>query len=95
MKLNNLRQLIKEELKRTLSENTDVKESPLEPGKYEVSYVVEERGGGGAYADSGITIVTEKDIANDFNNLPYNFWKDLAARMANAPIYKVTKVIRA
>jgi len=148
MKLNNLRQLVKEELKRTLSEGTpkytkgdtfiymgskhlvvsddgfiikamgpsgkivkinygqlkdrvsentteaDVKELPLEPGTYEISYVVAERGGGGAHADSEIETITDEDIKIDLNSLPYNFWKDLAAKIANARIYKVTKVTK-
>jgi hypothetical protein len=57
MKLDNLKQLVKEELKRALSE--DLKnQSPTEPGKYKVKYTIDNGSGG----DDEIVTITQEDI---------------------------------
>ena len=59
MKLDNLKQLIKEELKRALSE--ELKDQiPTEPGKYKVEYTIDDGSGG----DDEIVTITQEDIDN-------------------------------
>jgi hypothetical protein len=57
MKLNNLKQLIKEEIIRTLSEELK-NQAPTEPGKYKVKYTID----GGSGGDDEIVTITQKDI---------------------------------
>jgi len=68
--------LIKEEIKKILSENLqDLKDTPLnqlEPGNYYIAYTTENRSGAG---DTTYTLTLE-DIASGEN--PYWFWKAIA-----------------
>ena len=57
MKLNNLKQLIKEEIKRTLSEELK-NQVPTKPGKYKVKYTIDNGSGG----DDEIVTITQEDI---------------------------------
>lgn len=69
MKLDGLKQLVKEELKRALNE--ELKDQiPTEPGKYKVEYTTDEGSGG----DDEIVTITQKDI-DDADANPLWFWK--------------------
>jgi hypothetical protein len=57
MKLDGLKQLVKEELKRALNE--ELKDQfPTEPGKYKVEYTTD----GGSGGDNEIVTITQEDI---------------------------------
>jgi hypothetical protein len=59
MKLDGLKQLVKEELKRALNE--ELKDQfPTEPGKYKVEYTID----GGSGGDDEIVTITQEDIDN-------------------------------
>jgi hypothetical protein len=57
MKLDGLKQLVKEELKRALNEELK-DQAPTEPGKYKVKYTTDNGSGG----DDEIVTITQKDI---------------------------------
>ena len=57
MKLEGLKKLIKEELKRTLNEELK-NQAPTEPGKYKVKYTTDNGSGG----DDEIVTITQEDI---------------------------------
>jgi hypothetical protein len=59
MKLDGLKQLVKEELKRALNEELK-DQSPTEPGKYKVEYTID----GGSGGDDEIVTITQEDIDN-------------------------------
>jgi hypothetical protein len=74
MKKLELKQLIKEEINKILTES-ELKDTPLKdlkPGKYNITYTIDGREG---VEDSDYTL-TEKDITLDIN--PQNFWKGIA-----------------
>jgi len=75
MKLDGLRQLVKEELKRALSEERLKDQVPTEPGKYKIEYTVDKESG----ADLDVVTVTQEDIdnASKFGTSSLNFWKGL------------------
>ena len=75
MKLDNLKELVKEELKRALSEGMTKDQIPTKPGKYKIEYTVD-RGSGG---DVDVVNVSQNDIddANKFGTSSLNFWKGL------------------
>jgi hypothetical protein len=54
MKLDNLKELVKEELKRALSEELK-NQAPTEPGKYKVKYTIDNGSGG----DDEIVTITQ------------------------------------
>lgn len=56
MKLDSLKELVKEELKRALSEELK-DQSPTEPGKYKVEYTTDRSG-----VDKEIITITQEDI---------------------------------
>jgi hypothetical protein len=58
MKLDGLKQLVKEELKRALSEERLKDQAPTEPGKYKVKYTIDNGSGG----DDEIVTITQEDI---------------------------------
>lgn len=76
MKKSDFKQLIKEEIKKILSENLqDLKNTPLdqlEPGNYYIAYTTENRSGAG---DATYTL-TPEDITSGEN--PYWFWRAIA-----------------
>jgi hypothetical protein len=75
MKLEGLKQLVKEELKRALSEERLKDQVPTEPGKYKIEYTVDN----GSGADLDVINVSQNDIddANKFGTSSLNFWKGL------------------
>jgi hypothetical protein len=75
MKLDNLKQLIKEELKRALSEERLKDQVPTEPGKYKIEYTTDD----GSGADFDVVNVSQSDIddANNFGTSSLNFWEGL------------------
>ncbi len=75
MKTSQLKQLIKEEISKILTES-ELKSTPLKnlkPGKYIVSHTVDDRD---AVEETPYTLKT-KDITSDIN--PQNFWKGIAS----------------
>ena len=94
MKLDNLRQLVKEELNSALE---DLKNTPLKNmngGTYEIEYMTQADGGGGDMGKTITATVTKNEFIEGMDLSPSNFWKGIARDAANFPIYKVTKVTR-
>jgi hypothetical protein len=75
MKLDNLKQLVKEELKRALSEGMTKDQVPTEPGKYKIEYTVDN----GSGADLDVINVSQNDIDDAINSGTNSlwFWKSL------------------
>jgi hypothetical protein len=74
VKTSQLKQLIKEEIKKILSENLqDTALSLIEPGHYLVKYTTENRDGTGGEMEYTFT---KQDKLEDVN--PYNFWRGVA-----------------
>ena len=75
MKLESLKQLVKEELKRALSEERLKDRVPTEPGKYKIEYTVDNGDG----ADLDVVNITQDDIdsANNSETNSLWFWKSL------------------
>jgi hypothetical protein len=73
MKLDGLKQIVKEELKRALSEDRLKDQIPSQPGKYKIEYTVENGDG----ADLEVVEITQNDIktALEYNTSSLNFWK--------------------
>lgn len=85
MKLDNLKQLVKEELKRALNKV-----------KVKIDYITEDPDGGGPdFSGSTVEQIYQDDFDKYKNDLMNNFWKGIAQEAANERIYKVTKVTRA
>ena len=97
MKKSDLKELIREEIKKVLSENTEnVKDQlPTEPGKYKVEYITADTDGGPDSPESDIINVSQKNIDMNQDISPSNFWKGEARSAAGFSIYKVEKVTRA
>ena len=81
MKLNSLKELVKEELKRALNEV-----------KVKVEYIVADSDGGPDFPGSTVEQVDQDEFDKYKNDLMNNFWKGIAIDAANDRIYKVTKV---
>ena len=94
MKKSDLKELIREEIKKVLSENIeDVKDIfPTEPGKYQVDYIVADEDGGPDFPESDVVNISQNDIEMDQNTPPRRFWE--TKPMSNFKIYKVTKVTK-
>jgi len=95
MKLDGLKQLVKEEIKKVLSENTeDVKgKLPTEPGKYKIEYVTADDEDGGPDSEGKDEVnISQNDINMNQNVSPRRFWE--TKPMSNFKIYKVTKVTK-
>jgi hypothetical protein len=75
MKLDGLKQLVKEELKRALSEEVLKDQVPTEPGKYKIEYTTDN----GSGADFDVVEISQSDIddAAEFGTSSLNFWKGL------------------
>lgn len=75
MKLEGLKELVKEELKRALSEERLKDQVPSVPGKYKIEYTTD----GGSGADLDVVTISQSDIddANKFRTSSLNFWKGL------------------
>ena len=73
MKTSQLKQLIKEEIKKILSENLqDVSLDSIEPGHYLVKFTTDDRSG----IDELEYTFTKQDRLSDVN--AYNFWRGVA-----------------
>jgi hypothetical protein len=95
MKLNILRQLVKEELNSVLE---DLKNTPLKgmnDGTYKIEYQTQAKGGGGEDTDSTKVSITKEEFKKNQNQPPYSFWLDITRTNVDDKIYKVTKVTRA
>jgi len=85
MKLEGLKELVKEELKRALNKV-----------KVKIEYITEDPDGGGpGMSGSTVEQVDQDEFDKYKNDLMNNFWKGIAGDAANDRIYKVTKVTRA
>lgn len=75
MKLDNLKQLVKEEIKRALSEERLKDQVPTEPGKYKIEYTIDN----GSGADLDVVNITQDDLdsANNSETNSLWFWKSL------------------
>ncbi len=74
MKKTDLKQLIREEIKKILSENLqDTPLEQIETGHYLVKYTTENRDGTGGEIEYEFT---DQDKLSDVN--PYNFWRGIA-----------------
>ena len=89
MKLNNLRQLVKEELTNTLSKNN----LPTNPGDYKIKYTTERSKG---FEEDVITI-TQNDIDDAINSNTNSlyFWKNFIKNRLFERGDKVISVTRA
>ena len=98
MKLNGLRQLVKEEIKKVLSENTeDVKgKLPTKPGKYKIEYITADDEDGGPDSEGkGEVNISQNALPKSTDNIfPSKFWEGEARSISNFKIYKVTKVTK-
>jgi hypothetical protein len=84
MKLDNLKELVKEELKRALNKV-----------KVKIDYITEDPDGGGPGIDGSTVEQVDQDEFDKYkNDLMNNFWKGIAKDAANDRIYKVTKVTK-
>jgi hypothetical protein len=96
MKLEGLKELVKEELKRALGDFQNVPFEELEAGTYTIEYITQNPDGGGADIDGKVTkSFTKEDFLNPPTNLPSNFWKGIAQDAADKRIYKIDKVTKA
>jgi hypothetical protein len=97
MKLNSLRQLIKEELTQALRDLKNMPLENMEEGTYKVDYITEDPIEGGPGMQGSVTkSFTKEDFKNSTRKLPSNFWMDVAIDAEeNERIYKIDKVTRA
>ena len=85
MKLDNLKQLVKEELNRTLNENIQVNLSPSETGTYEIKYIIMDEDGGPEYSENITLEISKEDIEK------YT-WEEIIRDSINFKIYKIDKI---
>ena len=85
MKLDNLKQLVKEELNRTLNENIQVNLSPSETGTYEIKYTIMDEDGGPDYSENITLEISKEDIEK------YT-WEEIIRDSINFKIYKIDKI---
>ena len=87
MKLDNLKQLVKEELNRTLNENIQVNLSPSETGTYEIKYIIMDEDGGPDYSENITLEISKEDIEK------YT-WEEIIRDSINSKIYKIEKIVK-
>ena len=87
MKLDNLKQLVKEELNRTLNENIQVNLSPSETGTYEIKYIIMDADGGPDYSENITLEISKEDIEK------YT-WEEIIRDSINFKIYKIDKIVK-
>ena len=87
MKLDNLKQLVKEELNRTLNENIQVNLSPSETGTYEIKYTIMDEDGGPDYSENITLKISKEDIEK------YT-WEEIIRDSINFKIYKIDKIVK-
>jgi hypothetical protein len=95
MKLNNLRQLVKEELNSALRDFKDMSLENMEEGTYRIEYLTQARGGGGEERDKIEVSISKEEFNKNLNEKPSRFWLDVTRSNVDDKIYKVTKVTRA
>ena len=96
MKLDGLKELVREELKRALGDLQNVPFEELEAGTYTIEYITEDPDGGGPDFPGSVTkSFTKEDFLNPPTNMPSNFWKGIAQDDADARIYKIKQVTKA
>jgi hypothetical protein len=84
MKLNSLKELVKEELKRALNKV-----------KVKIDYITEDPDGGGPGIDGSTVEQVDQDEFDKYkNDLMNNFWKGIAKDAANDRIYKIDKITK-
>jgi hypothetical protein len=84
MKLDNLKELVKEELKRALNEV-----------KVKIDYITEDPDGGGPdFPGYTVEQINQDDFDKYKDDLRNNFWKRIAEKDANERIYKVDKITK-
>ena len=87
MKLDNLKQLVKEKLNRTLNENIQVNLSPSETGTYEIKYIIMDEDGGPDYSENITLEISKEDIEK------YT-WEEIIRDSINFKIYKIDKIVK-
>jgi hypothetical protein len=87
MKLDNLKQLVKEKLNRTLNENIQVNLSPSETGTYEIKYIIMDADGGPDYSENITLKISKEDIEK------YT-WEEIIRDSINFKIYKIEKIVK-
>jgi hypothetical protein len=84
MKLNSLKELVKEELKRVLNKV-----------KVKVDYITEDPEEGGPLMDRFTTKqIDQADFDKHKDNLKSNFWKEIAQEASDERIYKIDKITK-
>ncbi len=84
MKLNNLKELVKEELKRALNKV-----------KVKIEYITEDPEEGGPLMDGFTTKqIDQADFDKHKDNLKSNFWKEIAQEASDERIYKIDKITK-
>ena len=96
MKKSDLKELIREEIRKALSEDSqNIKDQlPTEPGKYKVEYIVADSDGGPDYPGSAIVDISQNGIDMGQDTSPSNFWRGEARSAEGFNIYKVEKVTK-
>ncbi len=108
MKKTDLKQLIKEEIVKILSEgifdsfkskknSQDLKDLPinqLEPGKYMIKYITMDGDGGPDLEYEDEVNISQETIKQDPNISPKGFWEGEAVGVSDSRIYKVTRVTK-
>jgi hypothetical protein len=98
VKKSDLKELIREEIKKVLSENTeDVKgKLPKEPGKYKIEYITADDEDGGPDSEGkGEVNISQNALPKSTDNIsPSKFWEGEARSISNFKINKVTKVTK-
>jgi hypothetical protein len=94
VKKSDLKEFIREEIKKVLSENTeDVKgQLPTQPGRYQIDYIVADEDGGPDYPENNVVNISQNNINMNQDVSPSNFWRGEARSIAGFNIYKVEKV---
>ena len=84
MKLDNLKELVKEELKRALNKV-----------KVKVDYITEDPEEGGPLMDGFTTKqIDQADFDKHKDNLKSNFWREIAQEASDERIYKIDKITK-
>ena len=84
MKLNSLKELVKEELKRALNKV-----------KVKIDYITEDPDGGGPGIDGSTVEQVDQDEFDKYkNDLMNNFWKGIAKEASDERIYKIDKITK-
>ena len=91
MKKTDLKQIIREELKKILKESPE----DIQPGRYLVDYIASEPDGGPSYPDSTVITLEPFQLKNFNPEYPDGFWKDRVEDMTGNIPYKITSITKA